>query len=123
MQKEKNCMSLFIVLCVAFVLLAFSYVSIPPWLMLSTRQAVHEPRGGSHSCYYSGFEMISVAHNYLQSPTIQPTIDGGQSKCSITAPDNTNVSLCQIREVIANYKNGDNHTFADEDMYGTNGIL
>ena len=223
MQKEKNCMSLLIVLCVVFVLLAFSYVYIPPWQMLSTRQAVHEPRRGSHSYYYSGFvlvlryngqqgagvvgvksvqrwikdlglpmmivepflqnsvmgvhpqmkgeeqsvkfsdmfdmdlfntvsrsegspemiawsdyitnatreavfiEMISVAHNdNLQCPTIQPTIDGGPSKCSvrtITAPDNTNVSLCQIREVIANYKNGDNHTLADEDTYGTNGIL
>ena len=219
MQKEKNCISLLIVLCVVFVLLAFSYVYIPPWLMLSTRQAVHEPRRGSHSYYHSGFvlvlryngqqgagvvgvksvqrrikdlglpmmsvepflqnsvmgihpqkkgeeqsvkfsdvfdmdsfntvsrsegspemiawsdyitnapreavfiKMIHVANeDSFEGPTILPTISNGTSKCSvrtITAPDNTSVSLCQVREARAHWKPGDTCTLSDEDMYGS----
>ena len=57
-----------------------------------------------------------------QPPTIQLTNSNGSNKCTvrtITAPDNTSISLCHVREATAYWKFGDTHILSHEDIYGT----
>ena len=219
MKIDKKCTPLLTLQCVAFVLLTYSYVYVPPRLTLLRRQIEHEPSASDDppTFCHSGFVLVlqyagqqgagvkelqsvlkwikdlglpmMVVEPFLQNsvmgvhprkkgeeqsvkfsdvfdmdsfnavsrsegspemiawsdyitnapreavfikmqksrqfqhPGIQQTIDKGPNECTvmtITAPDDTSVSLCQVREV-STYWNREKstHKFSDEDVYGT----
>ena len=66
-------------------------------------------------------EMIHNLHKEkLRPPTIQQSIGNGSNQCTvrtITAPDNTSVPLCQVREAKVYWRKNNPHPFSDEVMY------
>ena len=71
---------------------------------------------------------IEMIHNLpkenLRPTTIEQSIGNGSNQCTvrtITAPDNTSVPLCQVREAKVYWRKNNPHPFSDEVMY--NAIL
>ena len=61
-------------------------------------------------------KLIPTKNEFLPPQSIEPNVCTVRT---ITAPDNTSISLCQVREARAYWKHGDTHTLSDEDMYAS----
>ena len=68
-------------------------------------------------------EMIDISHEKKLKPvTIQHPIANGSNKCTvrtITAPDNTSVTHCQVREAKVYWQRRNTHTLSHRDIYDT----